>query len=167
MKRFHVHISVDDLQASIRFYSAVFGTTPSVEKNDYAKWALEDPRVSFAISSRGREAGLNHLGIQVDSDAELDAMRMQLANAAINSTTPVETACCYARSNKYWTTDPQGIAWETFHTLGSIPIFGEEDVAKSAAKRAANACCGTTDAFENDKQVSVSAAAQSSGCCAA
>lgn len=167
MKRFHVHVSVDDLQANIRFYSAVFGTAPNVERDDYAKWALEDPRVSFAISKRGRETGLNHLGIQVDSDAELDAMRKQLADAAISSTAPVETACCYARSNKYWTTDPQGIAWETFHTLGSIPIFGEEDVAKTAVKRAANACCGTTEAFENDNHVSVSAAAQSSGCCAA
>ena len=163
MKRFHVHISVDNLQANIRFYSAVFGAGPSVEKDDYAKWALEDPRVSFAISERGREAGLNHLGIQVESDAELDAMRKQLADAAIGSTTPVETACCYARSNKYWTTDPQGIAWETFHTLGGIPIFGDEDVAKkSVTMRTANACCGTSDAPETDKQVSD---APQSACC--
>jgi len=91
-------------------------------------------------------------------------MRNQLVDAAISSTTPFETACCYARSNKYWTTDPQGIAWETFHTLGSIPIFGEKDVAKSAAKRVANACCDTSHAPEADKQVSASA--QSSACCA-
>jgi uncharacterized glyoxalase superfamily protein PhnB len=166
MSRFHVHVSVDDLEANIRFYSAVFGTAPSVTKEDYAKWMVEDPRVSFAISQRGREAGLNHLGIQVDSDAELDAMRTRLAEAAIGSTTPVETACCYARSNKYWTTDPQGIAWETFHTLGGTPIFGEEDVAKSAAKRAANACCVASDAPGTGKQGVDSAVAQLSACCA-
>jgi len=142
MRRFHVHVSVDDLEANIRFYSALFGTAPSVKKDDYAKWMVEDPRINFAISKRGHEGGLNHLGIQVDSDAELDAMRRQLSDAAIAATAPSEAGCCYARSNKYWTTDPQGIAWETFHTLGYIPIFGEESVAREAA----SACCIPVDA---------------------
>src|SRR6059036_825633 len=134
MNRFHVHVAVDDLEANIRFYSAVFGAEPSVKKDDYAKWMLEDPRLNFAISRRGQRAGVNHLGIQVDSDAELDAMRMRLADAAISATMPGESACCYARSNKYWTTDPQGIAWETYHTLGSIPVFGQDDSEGTATE---------------------------------
>ena len=160
MKRFHVHVAVSDLQQSIRFYSALFNVPPSVTKADYAKWMLEDPRINFAISKRGHEAGMNHLGIQVDSDLELDAMRARLADASIGATTPGETACCYARSNKYWTTDPQGVAWETFHTLDSIPMFGAESVAKDAA----SACCVPGDARETKEQVSVPVAAQSPAC---
>jgi catechol 2,3-dioxygenase-like lactoylglutathione lyase family enzyme len=136
MRRFHVHVAVGDFEANVRFYSAMFGTEPSVKKDDYAKWMLEDPRINFAISKRGHRAGVNHLGIQVDSDIELDAMRIRLEDAEIASTTPGETACCYARSGKYWTTDPQGITWETFHTLGDIPIFGE-DSRESAVREAA------------------------------
>lgn len=161
MKRFHVHVSVDDLEANIGFYSAVFGAAPSVRKDDYAKWMLEDPRINFAISRRGHEAGMNHLGIQVDSDVELDAMRMRLADASIGATTPGETACCYARSNKYWTTDPQGIAWETFHTLDSVPMFAEE----SAPKGAASACCVPVDTRATAKEVSVPDTARSAACC--
>lgn len=126
MKRFHVHVAVDDLAASIRFYSAVFGMPPTVEKGDYAKWMLEDPRVNFAISSRGLKPGLDHLGIQVDSDAELTALRTEVAKAEIAALDQPGAACCYATSNKYWTTDPQGIAWETFRTLGDIPTFGAD-----------------------------------------
>lgn len=114
MKRFHVHVAVDDLAASIRFYSAVFGMPPTVEKGDYAKWMLEDPRVNFAISSRGLKPGLDHLGIQVDSDAELTALRTEVAKAEIAALDQPGAACCYATSNKYWTTDPQGI-------LGDLP----------------------------------------------
>jgi catechol 2,3-dioxygenase-like lactoylglutathione lyase family enzyme len=136
MKRFHVHVSVQDLAASIRFYSCVFGTRPSVEKPDYAKWMLEDPRVNFAISRRGATLGVNHLGIQVDSAEELTSLREQVAAADLQASDQIGANCCYARSDKYWVQDPQGIAWETFHTLGSIPVFGDH-----ASVEDQNACC--------------------------
>jgi len=136
MKRFHVHVAVQDLAASIRFYSSVFGAEPSVLKSDYAKWMLEDPRLNFAISQRGVAAGVNHLGIQVESAEELTALRQQVAAAEIEARDEAGANCCYAKSDKYWVQDPQGVAWETFHTLGSIPVFGEH--SQSAAKAA---CC--------------------------
>ncbi len=141
MNRFHVHISVDDLDTNIRFYSAMFGAEPSVKQDDYAKWMLDDPKVNFALSKRGHQPGVNHLGIQVESDAELDVMRIRLADAEIGATPTGETACCYARSNKYWATDPQGIAWETFHSLSSIPVFGEDDHPENLTTAGATACC--------------------------
>jgi catechol 2,3-dioxygenase-like lactoylglutathione lyase family enzyme len=137
MKRFHVHVAVDDLAASTRFYSALFGLSPTVLKDDYAKWQLDDPRVNFAISQRGSPAGVNHLGIQTDDDAELEALQAQLARAEVDAVAEKAVACCYARSNKYWVTDPTGIAWETFRTLGDVPTF---DGAPAEAKEAA-ACC--------------------------
>lgn len=139
MKRLHVHVSVADLAASIRFYSTLFGTTPTVLKDDYAKWQLEDPRVNFAITARGRAPGLNHLGIQTDSDAELETLHAQLQQADLATQAEQGVACCYARSNKYWVTDPTGIAWETFHSLGSVPTFGEEPAAAAP-------CCPTEPA---------------------
>ncbi|MGE5714148.1 MAG: ArsI/CadI family heavy metal resistance metalloenzyme [Betaproteobacteria bacterium] len=139
MKRFHVHVSVPDLDASIRFYTTLFGTEPAVVKGDYAKWMLEDPRVNFAISQRGGKAGLNHLGLQTDSDEELEVLNEQLQQADLSTLAEKETACCYARSNKYWVTDPTGIAWETFHTLGEVPTFNGEEEA--APVRAVAACC--------------------------
>ncbi len=126
MKRFHVHVSVKDLPQSIGFYSKLFGAEPSVIKQDYAKWMLEDPRVNFAISQRGQATGVNHLGFQVDSEPELQLLRDQVAQADIAAVDQAGAACCYAKSDKYWVEDPQGIAWETFHTLGGIPVFGEE-----------------------------------------
>jgi len=137
MKRFHVHIAVNDLDASIRFYSAVFGVPPSVKKTDYAKWMIEDPRINFAISNRGAKAGLDHLGFQVDSDEELGELRRKVAEAEIAALDQPQTECCYARSDKYWITDPQGIAWETYHTLGKAEIYGT-DMPKKAE---ASACC--------------------------
>ena len=142
MKRFHIHVAVDDLAANIGFYSNVFGQQPAVVKDDYAKWMLDDPRINFAISNRGLKAGVDHLGIQVDSDEELAVLRDQVRNADIAARDQPGAACCYANSNKYWITDPQGIAWETYHTLGSIPTFGQD--AKSAVKvgsAVASACC--------------------------
>ena len=139
MKRFHVHVSVDDLAANIGFYSAVFGALPTVTRPDYAKWMLDDPRVNFAISQRGGKAGLNHLGLQVESDEELATLRTQVASAGIAAIEQTAAACCYASSDKYWTRDPQGIAWETFHTLDSIPVFGDSTEVPEAA--AASACC--------------------------
>ena len=143
MKRFHVHVSVDDLDANIGFYSAVFGTAPSVLKSDYAKWMLEDPRVNFAISKRGTKPGLDHLGIQVESDAELAGLRDQVREAEIAALDQDNAACCYARSDKYWITDPQGIPWETFNTLDSIPVFGEDNRVAPPAQDA-SACCSPT-----------------------
>lgn len=127
MKRFHVHLSVDRIEPNVRFYSAMFGEPPAVLKNDYAKWMLEDPRVNFAISTREPSRGLNHLGFQVDSGQELQAMEAQLRGADSALMEEVDTTCCYANSNKYWVTDPQGVAWETFHTLGSVPLFGGDN----------------------------------------
>lgn len=140
MKRFHVHIAVDNLQDNIRFYSSVFGAAPTVVKDDYAKWMLDDPRVNFAISHRGAKTGLDHLGFQVESDAELKSVKQNLISAQAPVLEQNETSCCYAKSDKYWITDPQGIAWETFHTLGEVPIYGEARVAKREAKAA---CCSS------------------------
>jgi catechol 2,3-dioxygenase-like lactoylglutathione lyase family enzyme len=126
MKRLHVHVSVADLAASIRFYKTLFAAEPLVTKEDYAKWMLEDPRVNFAISTRRQPVGINHLGFQVESDEELYAMRAQLELADAKMIEEREQSCCYARSDKYWVTDPSGIAWETFHTLGNIPVYGED-----------------------------------------
>ena len=137
MKRLHVHVSVENLNESIRFYSAMFSTQPTVTKPDYAKWMLDDPRVNFAISQRSAELGLNHLGVQVESPEELAEMHQRLKGLQADLTEETDAACCYAKSDKYWVTDPQGIAWETFHTLDSIPVFGEDH--NEAADPAA--CC--------------------------
>ena len=136
MSRLHVHIAVDDLDQNIRFYSALFGTQPGVVKDDYAKWDLADPAVNFAISARARNAGLDHVGIQADSTEELKALQARLDAAGIAGREQSGTACCYARSDKYWSLDPQGIAWEAFHTLESIPTFNE-----SEAETPAQGCC--------------------------
>jgi hypothetical protein len=143
MKRFHVHVSVPDLGASIRFYSTLFGTEPAVVKGDYAKWMLEDPRVNFAISQRGGKPGLDHLGLQTDSDEELELLNGQLQQADLSTHAEKETACCYARSNKYWVTDPTGLAWETFHTMGSVPTFNGAD---TEVAQAAGCCAGDATA---------------------
>ncbi|HEU0201511.1 MAG TPA: ArsI/CadI family heavy metal resistance metalloenzyme [Burkholderiaceae bacterium] len=137
MKRFHVHVAVKDLQESIRFYSTLFGAAPTVTQPDYAKWMLDDPRINFAISHRGHSAGINHLGLQVDSAEELTAMREQLQAADAGMVEQTGAACCYARSDKYWVNDPAGIAWETFHSLGAVPVYGED--TQSAAD--GGACC--------------------------
>jgi catechol 2,3-dioxygenase-like lactoylglutathione lyase family enzyme len=142
MKRFHVHVAVDDLEESIRFYSAMFGAPPSLSKPDYAKWMLEDPRLNFAISRRGRTPGIDHLGVQVETDEELSALREQAARAEIGAVDQKNTTCCYARSDKYWTLDPQGIAWETFHTLDSAPMYGEPGSSGQES------CCAPTPTRE-------------------
>ena len=145
MRRFHVHLGVPDLAASVRFYSDLFGMPPSVEKPDYAKWMLEDPRVNFAISHRGSRTGLNHLGLQAESTEELAAIRTQFASAdSANVFDEPDVNCCYARGNTHWTKDPQGIAWEAFHTLESVPVFGdaEDPTEVSACASTATQCCG-------------------------
>jgi catechol 2,3-dioxygenase-like lactoylglutathione lyase family enzyme len=143
MKRFHVHVSVSNLPENIRFYSSIFGADPSVLKDDYAKWMLDDPRINFAISTRGHKPGVNHLGIQAESDAELKALRVGIIEAQAPMLEQKEASCCYAKSDKYWTTDPQGIPWETFHSLGSVPVYGEDtgSAKESAAPDKAGGCC--------------------------
>ncbi|WFP52306.1 ArsI/CadI family heavy metal resistance metalloenzyme [Methylomonas sp. EFPC3] len=141
MKRFHIHIAVDDLDANIRFYNALFQAEPTVLQSDYAKWLLDDPRVNFAISRRGRKPGLDHLGIQVESAPELEAVQSGLTAAAVPLAEQKQAACCYAKSDKYWTVDPQGIAWEAFHSLEQIPMFGADDVIQMPP---AAPCCGST-----------------------
>ena len=140
MKRFHVHLHVDDLNASIAFYSKLLSSTPTRVETDYAKWMSEDPRVNFAISTRGTKAGLDHLGFQVDSDDELEAMKANAESAEMSIMNEGETSCCYARSDKHWITDPQGIAWEHFHTLANIPVFNEHDATQDGA------CCAPSTA---------------------
>jgi hypothetical protein len=127
---------VHDLQQSIRFYSALFAAEPAVKKEDYAKWMLDDPRVNFAISTRGGKAGLDHLGIQAENAVELEDLGSRLAQADVATTAQKGASCCYAKSDKYWTIDPQGIAWESFHTLDSAPVYGGD--RRESAKAA---CC--------------------------
>lgn len=143
MKRMHVHVAVHDLEQSVRFYRALFGADPAVRKHDYAKWQLEDPRVNFAISQRGARPGLDHLGIEVETDAELRALRAQLAQAEVAIQDQQDVTCCYARGDKHWTLDPQGIAWESFHTLEPAPVYGEDTRAAAPAPEgtAPAACC--------------------------
>jgi len=136
MSRFHIHIAVDDLQQSVGFYTAVFGCAPSLVKKDYAKWALEEPRLHFAISTRGRHKGLDHIGLQAEDDAELQQIRQRLEQAGIQGQAQQATTCCYAQSDKYWVQDPAGIPWETFHTLATAPVFGEQPEAENEG-----ACC--------------------------
>lgn len=136
MKRFHVHLHVDDLATSIAFYSRLFAAEPTRVERDYAKWMLDDPAVNFAISTRGAQPGIDHLGIQTDDPAELAAMKARAEAAGMALLDDGETTCCYARSEKHWITDPQGIAWEHFHTLENIPVFREGEQATTAT-------CGT------------------------
>ena len=139
MKRMHVHVAVQDIEASVRFYSDLFATPPSVIKPDYAKWMLEDPRVNFAISSRGTELGLSHLGIQVEASDELAEIHARLEDAGRTVIEKGATTCCYAESDKGWVVDPQGIAWETFMTHGAVTTYGTSAGVTSGAK--ATACC--------------------------
>jgi hypothetical protein len=136
MKRLHLHVSVDGLDRSIGFYTTLFGAQPSVVKPDYAKWMLDDPKVNFAISDRGRPAGIDHLGIQTESGYELAELARRLKAAGEQTIDQTATACCYARSDKAWVNDPSGIKWETFHTFGEETSYGEDLPAD-----ADSACC--------------------------
>jgi catechol 2,3-dioxygenase-like lactoylglutathione lyase family enzyme len=143
MKRFHVHVAVKELQDSIRFYSAMFGAEPAVVKPDYAKWMLDDPRINFAISQRSRTIGVNHLGFQAETETELERIHANLQQADGTIVAEKNAHCCYAKSDKYWVTDPQGIAWESFRSLGSISVFGEDaDAAPgTCGSGEAGGCC--------------------------
>ncbi len=153
MKRFHVHVAVDDLAKNIRFYSTIFGAAPAVVKDDYAKWMLDDPRINFAISQRSGKFGVNHLGLQVDSGAELEEIHGRLDAAGGNVVAEKNVSCCYAKSDKYWITDPQGVAWESFRSLDTVPYFDAAGAGAAspvdrpapgrgaAASTAATSCC--------------------------
>jgi hypothetical protein len=143
MKRLHVHVSVEDINHSIGFYSALFAAEPSLVKSDYAKWMLEDPCVNFAISARGREPGLDHLGIQVENTDELQEVYARLRRAGGNVIEQGDTICCYAKSAKSWIDDPAGIAWETFHTTGVSTVYGDgtgENGARLANEKRSSCC---------------------------
>jgi catechol 2,3-dioxygenase-like lactoylglutathione lyase family enzyme len=140
MKRFHVHLHVDDLAKSIAFYSHLFAAEPARIEGDYAKWMLDDPRINFAISTRGAKAGVDHLGFQTDDADELAALKARAEAADMTLLDEGETTCCYARSDKHWVTDPQGVAWEHFHTLGNIPVFSEGPKAEVDS----SSCCAPT-----------------------
>ena len=136
MKRFHVHVSVADLSVSIEFYSRLFGVAPTLERPDYAKWMLDDPRVNFAISTRAEEPGLDHLGIQVEEESELLELQARMQAAGFAGVQENNAACCYAESDKYWSRDPQGLAWESFRTLDRIPVFRPQ-----GAEAGQGSCC--------------------------
>ena len=142
MKRFHVHVSVEDLAQSVRFYSTLFSTEPTVLKDDYAKWMLEDPRVNFAISTGSGEAGISHLGIQAEDEGELAEVYERLSRADRPVIEEKDTTCCYARSDKQWVADPQGVPWEVFYSYGEAEEYGEGSPARlrEAEERAACGC---------------------------
>ncbi len=123
MKRMHIHVGVESLDDSIRFYSALFGAQPVKTRDDYAKWMLDDPRINFAISTRAEKAGIDHLGLQVDEDCELEELRARLKSAEMSVFDEGETLCCYARSEKSWVKDPAGIAWEAYKTMEDVQFF--------------------------------------------
>lgn len=157
MKRFHVHVSVDNLQNSIEFYTRMFGAEPTMRKEDYAKWMMDDPRINFAISERGRPVGLDHLGMQMDSMDELSTATSHLKNVGLSVFEEGATTCCYAESDKGWVRDPNGIAWENFYTHGEATVYGSDtrvsdssccapsapaEQALLSPKPKAKACCG-------------------------
>ena len=161
MKRFHVHIRVDDLSASVAFYERLFSAPPTRLEIDYAKWMLDDPRVNFAISTRGGKPGLDHLGFQTDTSEELVQLKVQANNADMRMIDEGETSCCYAQSDKHWITDPQGIAWEHFHTLGNIPVFNENQTVNASG----SACCASPTAKPASATSACCGPASSSSCC--
>jgi predicted enzyme related to lactoylglutathione lyase len=152
MKRMHIHVAVDDLQQSIGFYSALFATEPSVIKSDYAKWMLDDPRVNFAISARGRQVGLDHLGIQVEDKDELQEVYERLHKAGGNVIEQGQTTCCYAKSEKSWIDDPSGIAWETFLTTGESTNYGDASGEREPRIARDKACCALQITSSADPQ---------------
>ncbi|MEO0466668.1 MAG: ArsI/CadI family heavy metal resistance metalloenzyme [Pseudomonadota bacterium] len=156
MKRLHIHISAEDMTATRAFYTALFGAEPTVEKPDYLKWMVEDPRINLAVSQRdGAGRGVDHVGLQVDSDEELEALNDAFNAAEQVSAPETEAQCCYANSNKHWAKDPQGVIWEMFHTMSEAPTYGHDqrdghgemfkpisDDERAAAQAKVKACCG-------------------------
>jgi catechol-2,3-dioxygenase len=141
MKRLHVHVSVKDLDASVRFYSQLFAADPTLRKADYAKWMLEDPRMNFAISERDGRPGVQHLGIQVEDRGELAEVYERLRRAERPVVEEGATTCCYAHSEKSWIDDPQGVQWETFLTTGESTAYGTDEIRRKAEKEPSVSCC--------------------------
>jgi catechol 2,3-dioxygenase-like lactoylglutathione lyase family enzyme len=156
MARMHIHISVDKLEDSIKFYSALFGVQPTKQKDDYAKWMLDSPKVNFAISSRGAETGIDHLGLQAENEEEMEGLRERIKKADISTFNEGETVCCYAKSDKSWVEDPSGIAWETYHTMEDAEFFNNPD------KESDGSSCCVPNAKEDNKS---SCCEPKSGCC--
>jgi len=157
MKRFHVHVVVKDLEQSIRFYSTLFATEPAVREADYAKWMLEDPRLNFAISQREGEGGVEHLGFQAENETELKEIYGRLARAERPVLEQKAVSCCYAKSDKQWISDPEGVAWETFMTHGAATVYGERGAVEKL-KDLSNVCCEPKAVKED---------ASKAGCCTA
>lgn len=173
MQRFHVHVNVADLEASIRYYHTLFGCAPSVREPDYAKWMLDDPRVNFAISQRGRAPGLDHLGIQVEQAEELAQIGARLAAADAVALAEQGTTCCYARSDKYWSEDPQGLRWESFRSLGAATSYYAPAQAQTgdaccgpAVTQTAAPCCGPASTQASAPCCGPAKGAGADGCCA-
>ncbi len=162
MNRFHVHLNVADLPASIRFYSALFAAEPTVLKPDYAKWMLEDPRVNFAISNTGRATGIDHLGIQAETGEELSEIGRRLETAGTSVLPEDAAVCCYAKSDKLWTEDPQGTRWESFHTHGEATTYYAAD---SACATDGAACTPNVAAMKPKVEKGASCCSPASGCC--
>jgi lactoylglutathione lyase len=162
VKRFHVHVHVENLAQSVAFYSQLFASEPSRLESDYAKWMLDDPRINFAISTRGGKLGIDHLGFQTDDAQELAELKARAQSADMALFDEGATSCCYAQSEKHWVTDPQGIAWEHFHTLANIPVFSEREA--QAQEAAASACCAPTTRGK-PIGIAVNAAKPNSSCC--
>jgi hypothetical protein len=143
MKRFHVHLHVDNLTHNVDFYSKLFAAEPARHEADYAKWMLDDPRINFAISTRGKKAGIDHVGLQADNAQELAELAARAMAPALLFKHEGNNTCCYARSEKHWITDPQGLAWEQFRTLAGNPLFNDAAAVAEPAKPAATtqACC--------------------------
>jgi catechol 2,3-dioxygenase-like lactoylglutathione lyase family enzyme len=139
MKRFHIHVGVENLNDSVAFYSTLFGEKPTKLKEDYAKWMLEDPRVNFAISTRSSEKGVDHLGIQVENASELSEITSRLRKSDEKIYDEGEATCCYAESNKAWVKDPSGLAWEAYETMGDAALFSEKEIAEGGE------CCVPDD----------------------
>ena len=158
MKRFHVHVAVNDLAQSTRFYSALFGADPTVVKPDYAKWMLDDPRINFAISQRDARRGINHLGFQVDSPDELEALQQQHQAADLAVFAEGNTRCCYAESRKHWVTDPQGVAWEMYHSMAQVETWNGNG-ADAAVPATAGSCCAPSGGSTMTSAQAVNAAA--------
>jgi catechol 2,3-dioxygenase-like lactoylglutathione lyase family enzyme len=145
MKRFHVNVAVADLDRSVEFYSTLFGTGPTVLKPDYARWLLEDPRINFSLSESGHRRGINHLGLQAESESEVLDLRKRLHQAGLETSDQANAECCYAKATKTWVRDPDDVAWESFVTHEDLPHYGQEvtdDVAEGSAER----CCATQSA---------------------
>ena len=141
MKRFHAHVRVDDLECSVQFYSTLFGAQPAVLKSGYAKWMLDDPRVNFAITAGSTATGLDHLGLQVESDEDLAIIARRLDAAGQSIVKQANAACCYARGNKGWVSDPSGISWETFHTFGDNTVYGSDIAPRQTKAKDSDSCC--------------------------